>query len=237
MKQFIIFLYLISCVIHQTIARSENDSIFQILQYELNRKGIYTNEKEEQIRNAKQLLYISNLSLNQIYALNREIYIAYRAYQTDSAICDIKNAIKENTSLHALALILFQEGNIDLAYKYIQSSIDDAIFCNARFRTYEISQIFPIIDGAYQAKSAKQKRELQFVSSGKIDELHAMLKSTSPGYQSKRQNCIVPATVYANRFFLSQQAETFVCELGGKSDENREIKFVLFLFFCPINNC
>jgi len=48
-----------------------------------------------------------------------------------------------------------------LAYKYIQSSIDDAVFCNARFRTYEITKIFPIIDGSYQTKVIKQRKELK----------------------------------------------------------------------------
>ena len=319
------------CIMIPSYARLENDSILRVLEYELNRKTIYAAEKEEQIRNMKQLLHVPDLTLNQQYMLNRQLYVAYRAYQTDSAlcylqknliiantmsneryfhetqldlsymywqsgkffeaiqnlesldrgrfnclpeellrsyyetfkllyryysnaqtdeanvyyeysylyrdsllqitptdskqyhvltaeklsdenktqqatqillgllaesdnedheraifanliagiyqkegnlemqkkyyaisaICDIKNAITENTSMQALALILFQEGDIDLAYKYIQSSIDDAIFCNARFRTYEISKIFPIIDAAYQAKSMKQKRELQ----------------------------------------------------------------------------
>jgi hypothetical protein len=84
-----------------------------------------------------------------------------KRYYAVSAVCDIKNAIKENTSMHALALILYQEGDIDRAYRYIQSSIEDAAFCNARFRSYEITKIFPIIDGAYQAKAAKQKQELK----------------------------------------------------------------------------
>jgi hypothetical protein len=84
-----------------------------------------------------------------------------KKYYAVSAICDIKNAVKENTSMHALALILYQEGNIDRAYRYIQSSIDDAAFCNARFRSYEITKIFPIIDSAYQKKAQNQKRELK----------------------------------------------------------------------------
>ena len=331
MKRFVLFLLLLLWLIHQAQARTENDSILQALDYELNRKAIYTNKKEEHIREIKQLLNAPNLTPNQQYTLNRQIYLEYRAYQTDSAlfylknnlviaqnlhddfcyyetqldlsylywqcghffeavqnlanldrnrfnilpdellrtyyqtykvlyryyanaqadkqndyyafsnlyrdsllqiapvesdqykvltaekltdenrtqeaaallldlmdqstttdhekamfsnllagiyqkegnaemqkkyyaisaIFDIQNAVKENSSMQALALILFQEGNIDLAYKYIQSSIHDANFCNARFRTYEISRIFPIIDGAYQAKAAKQKNELR----------------------------------------------------------------------------
>ena len=47
-----------------------------------------------------------------------------KKYYAISAICDIKNGIKENTSTQALALILFQENDIDNAYKCVQSSID-----------------------------------------------------------------------------------------------------------------
>jgi hypothetical protein len=84
-----------------------------------------------------------------------------KKYYALSAIGDIRNAVRENTSMQALALILYQEGDINRAYRYIQSSMNDAQFCNARFRTYEIAKIFPIIDSAYQAKAAKQQMELK----------------------------------------------------------------------------
>ncbi|MDR2805670.1 MAG: DUF6377 domain-containing protein [Dysgonamonadaceae bacterium] len=331
MNKFATCLVLALVITHQALARSENDSIFQILEYVLNHKEAYRLEKEKQIEEKKKMLNIPDLTLHQRYAINRQIYAEYKAYQTDSAllylknnltiarrlqnetcvyetqldlsylywqsgkffesiqnlesldrsrfdylseellrnyyeaykqlyryyanaqadrhneyyelsnlyrdsllqiapsgskqrqiltaekltdenrlseaekilldllaqsaeetheraifanilatiyqkeghpemqkkfyavsaICDIKNAIKENTSTHALALILYQEGDIDRAYRYIQSSINDAAFCNARFRTYEITKIFPIIDSAYQAKAMKQKQELK----------------------------------------------------------------------------
>lgn len=82
-------------------------------------------------------------------------------YYALSAICDIKNAIKENASMQALASILYETGEIERAYDCIKSSMEDAMFCNARLRTYEVSQIFPIIDSAYQENVNKQKSELQ----------------------------------------------------------------------------
>ncbi|MDR1119912.1 MAG: DUF6377 domain-containing protein [Dysgonamonadaceae bacterium] len=84
-----------------------------------------------------------------------------KKYYALSAICDIKSAVKENTSMMELALLLYGEGHIDEAYKCIKSSMDDATFCNAYFRTYELSRIFPIIDSAYQEKTVKQRMELQ----------------------------------------------------------------------------
>lgn len=77
-----------------------------------------------------------------------------------SATCDIRNAIMENASMRALASLLYQTGHIDDAYTCIKSSLEDAIFCNAKFRTYEISQIFPIIDSAYQEHQKNRKSML-----------------------------------------------------------------------------
>jgi hypothetical protein len=46
-------------------------------------------------------------------------------------------------------VLLYEEGDIDRAY-YIQRSLEDALFCNARLRTYEISKMMPIISEANQ---------------------------------------------------------------------------------------
>jgi hypothetical protein len=98
--------------------------------------------------------------LANIYKKDGNIELQKKYYAL-SAIYDIKNAVKENTSMQSLALILFKEGDIDNAYHCIQSSMEDAVFCNSRFRTYEITKIFPIIDSAYQTKARTQKKELK----------------------------------------------------------------------------
>ncbi|MDR0829518.1 MAG: DUF6377 domain-containing protein [Prevotellaceae bacterium] len=85
-----------------------------------------------------------------------------KIYCAKSAAADLKNAIKENASMQALALLLYESGDLKHAYKYIKYSLEDAVFCNARLRTFEISRIFPIIDDAYQEKTQKQKKQLTF---------------------------------------------------------------------------
>lgn len=82
-----------------------------------------------------------------------------RAYLILSASCDIKNAIKENASMQVLATLLYQVGDINDAYTCIKSSMDDALSSNARFRSYEASQVFPVIDSAYQ-NNQNQKRQM-----------------------------------------------------------------------------
>jgi hypothetical protein len=99
--------------------------------------------------------------LANIYAQDSDKIEQQIKYYAISAICDIKNAVKENTSMLALSLLLYQKGDIDNAYRCLQSAMEDAAFCNARFRTYEISKIFPVIDSAYKAKTLKQKKELK----------------------------------------------------------------------------
>jgi len=77
-----------------------------------------------------------------------------------SANYDIQSANKEYISLRSLAFILYQDGDIDRAYKYIRRSLDDALFCNARLRTIEISEMVPIIDRAYQLQTQARQRDL-----------------------------------------------------------------------------
>lgn len=77
-----------------------------------------------------------------------------------SAISDIENAVKENTSLQALAISLYETGDLDHSYQYIKCSMEDAIFCNASLRTIVISKIFPIIETAHQAKEKEQSAQL-----------------------------------------------------------------------------
>jgi len=82
-------------------------------------------------------------------------------YYAISAIADIENCIKDNASLRALALIYYESGDIDKAYKFMQSAIDDAVFCDARYRAVEISSSYPIINASYRAKEKNQKDNLQ----------------------------------------------------------------------------
>ncbi len=77
-----------------------------------------------------------------------------------SAISDLELVKKENISLRELAFILFGEGDIESAYEYIKRSLDDAVFCNSKLRTYEISKMLPIINATYEAKNKSAKWQL-----------------------------------------------------------------------------
>ncbi len=81
-------------------------------------------------------------------------------YLAISSISDLQSAVKEYVSLRELAMVLYKEGDIDRAYKYLKCSMEDAKDCNARLRTVQISTVFPIIDDAYNAKNQAQKRQI-----------------------------------------------------------------------------
>ena len=77
-----------------------------------------------------------------------------------SAISDLRLEKKEYISLRALAFLLYKEGDIDRSYTYIKRSLEDALFCNARLRTYEISRMMPIINEAYEKQNETNHNQL-----------------------------------------------------------------------------
>lgn len=78
---------------------------------------------------------------------------------TESAICDIKGAIKDNASLSTLAIKLINPQDADRAFKYIRFSLDDATFYNAKLRKVQLATSFPAIEKAYTDSKLKQERD------------------------------------------------------------------------------
>ncbi len=84
-----------------------------------------------------------------------------KKYYALSATSDLKNANKDNASLQELALVFYEIGDVDMAYKLTQSAIEDALYCNVQFRTLLMSEVYSIINTVYLEKEAKRKTELQ----------------------------------------------------------------------------
>ncbi|NDW13026.1 hypothetical protein D0T50_08985 [Bacteroides sp. 214] len=115
---------------------------------------------EEQIPENDRASAIHYHLLSQIY--NKQNNRQYeKKYLILSAIADIRNAVKEYISLHDLAYLLYEEGDIDRAYRYIHQCVDDAVFCNAKLRTIEISRFLPLIDAAYSAKEERHQKQIR----------------------------------------------------------------------------
>ncbi len=74
----------------------------------------------------------------------------------ESAVCDIRGAIKDNAALCSVAIKLTDPHDTDRAFRYIRISLDDAIFYNAKLRKVQIASTFPWIEKAY-----RDSRDLQ----------------------------------------------------------------------------
>ncbi|MHC0444954.1 DUF6377 domain-containing protein [Flavobacterium sp. 3-218] len=84
-----------------------------------------------------------------------------KKYYALSATSDIKNANKDNASLQELALVFYEIGDVDMAYKLTQSAIEDALYCNVQFRTLLMSEVYSIINTVYLEREAQRKSELK----------------------------------------------------------------------------
>ena len=97
--------------------------------------------------------------LSEIYAQKNDPAME-KQYLAVSATADLKIGVKEYIALRKLAVLLYQEGDVDRAYNYIRCAMEDAAFCGARFRILEISEILPIIAAAYDQKMKQEKEKL-----------------------------------------------------------------------------
>ncbi|MWB92792.1 hypothetical protein GON26_00285 [Flavobacterium sp. GA093] len=95
-----------------------------------------------------------------IYDAKHQLELRKRYYAL-SATADLKNANKDNASLQELAMIFYENGDVDMAYKLTQSAIEDALYCNVQFRTLLMSEVYSIINTVYLEREAEQKTKLQ----------------------------------------------------------------------------
>lgn len=83
-----------------------------------------------------------------------------KKYLAISAINDLKSGVKEYISLRKLAILLYEEGDIDRAYLYMKYSMEDAISSNARLRTLELARMLPLINTTYDMKMKAERNRL-----------------------------------------------------------------------------
>lgn len=81
-------------------------------------------------------------------------------YLALAAAADVRSSTKETLALPSLARWLYDKGEVDRAYRYINTSLEDAMRGNARMRMLEIAALLPLIDGAYRKKMASSRDEL-----------------------------------------------------------------------------
>lgn len=82
-------------------------------------------------------------------------------FYTLAAIADVENAINDHGAIQSLSIYFYDAGNIDRAYRYVKSALEDAIACNVKFRTLMMSEFYSIINAAYQEKEANSRKQLE----------------------------------------------------------------------------
>jgi hypothetical protein len=78
-------------------------------------------------------------------------------YLALTALEDLQLAIREYASLQKLAYLMYEQGDIERAYRYLDCSMTDAVACGANLRSFEVAHFFPIIDRTY--RSQEQRRQ------------------------------------------------------------------------------
>lgn len=81
-------------------------------------------------------------------------------YEVLAAISDIRSSTKETTALTQVAQMLYKDGQVDLAARYLRIAMEDAVFYNARHRQISISKILPIIEHEKLAQVEAKNRSV-----------------------------------------------------------------------------
>lgn len=108
-----------------------------------------------QAKNMQQLAYI-NYTMSEAYEVKKDTE-KQMYYLAQTAILDLKMAVREYASLQKLARLVYEQGDLERAYRYLNCSMEDAVACNARLRFLEVTEVYPIIDKAYKVKEAEER--------------------------------------------------------------------------------
>lgn len=101
------------------------------------------------------LVYMLAQAYQEMGDTNNAIY-----YYAESALYDIYTPLCEPVAIYTLASILYENGDIERAYQYINSSISDTRKVNFRENAYHMNQLLPLISQSYNAKIEQQQNKL-----------------------------------------------------------------------------
>ena len=114
------------------------------------------NDALKDMEDERQKVYIY-YTLSEAYSMKKDVEKEVY-YLILTAIADLESSVREYASLQKLAHLMYESGDIDRAYKYLSCSMEDAVACNARLRSVEVTEFFPIVDKVYKLKIEKEKQ-------------------------------------------------------------------------------
>ena len=116
---------------------------------------------------------INNHHLGSMYLQKGETDKGLAAFMVAS-ICDIQSAVKENAALNSVADILYQKGNVKVAYTLIEEAMKDALYYGAKQRKVEIGSILPII-AAEELRSVESQSRILLIYSSALTVLGVLV--------------------------------------------------------------
>jgi hypothetical protein len=162
-------------VIHEKVA-STLDSLILHLDNDSLWQGIYLGNRLKISGKHDEALKIFFKVFNTLTIENREMaHVAFyigdiyrlkgdsenqKLYLSISASTDITHGVKEYISLWKLGIILYDEGDIEIAYRFIEISLQDATYTGAYRWIQQITQVLPKIYEAYNAKIIQQRNAI-----------------------------------------------------------------------------
>lgn len=159
------------------IAETYKDSLYAILPPQSEEFLLMHEDRLREQHLYAEALKVNDLRLSQVesgtpqYALVTYHRSLIYKYSNDSinekknlclsAISDIRSAIKDHASLWMLAQLLYEDGHIEQAYRYMRFSWNATKFYNARLRSWQSADALSLIDKTYQAMIEKQNARLE----------------------------------------------------------------------------
>lgn len=159
------------------ISQLYKDSIYQITD---THSDLYLSMRETALRDSGRVsdaLHINNERLARTSPGTRNYAVAmygraliyreadnedrYMACLAASAIADIHSAVKDHASLWMLAQALFNRGDLERAYRYMDFSWSETQFYNARLRAWQSVEDLSLIESTYQMMLKQRNRKLQ----------------------------------------------------------------------------
>ena len=94
--------------------------------------------------------------------------VEYLAWLLRSSIADVRSGVCDNASSWTMASIMYEDGQLERAMKYIDYSQTNARFFNAKLRRLQINPLNNLISDTYQMQKEKMSRRLQWSVIGLI---------------------------------------------------------------------
>lgn len=148
----------------------DNDRYLEILESDYRYQRDYemalkiNDQRLQKVNENSQEYALISFHRSSTYKASGDI-LSEKKWLLKSSITDLRLGITDNASSWELANLMFMEGDVQRAHKYINYSVNNSKYFNARLRYTQIAEVQAIINNAFltdKAQKDKQLRKLLF---------------------------------------------------------------------------